>query len=164
MPFPPRLEVTAVLAGRGITDPDLGTYNQADRQIWQVRSPDRDPVTGQPRYPGLVNFRVEHYLSCTGRTDADDYDRKTTEILIVGRRHGCFDDALQAVTGAVDEAERQFAVAEVAELLAGNDTGPVPAPHPAIRTLMDRIDLLDTARQDPDRFTSACTNLRREGR
>ncbi|MEU2901039.1 hypothetical protein ACWC4E_32980 [Streptomyces sp. NPDC001273] len=164
VPFPPRPEVTAVLAGRGITDPDLGTYNKADRQIWQVRSPDREPATGQPRYPGLVNFRVEHYLSCAGRTDADDYDRKTTEILIAGRRHGCFDDAVQAVTDAVDEAERQFVVAEVADLLAGNDTGPVTAPHAAIRALVDRIDVLDAARQDPDRFRSACTTLRREGR
>ncbi|MEU9281496.1 hypothetical protein [Streptomyces sp. NPDC048341] len=164
VPFPPRPEVTAVLAGRGITDPDLGTYNRTDRQIWQVRSPDRDPTTGQPRYPGLVNFRVEHYLSCAGRTDADDYDRKTTEILIAGRRHGCFDDALGAVTDAVDEAERQFVVAEVAELLAGNDTGPVTAPHAAIRALVDRIDVLDTARQDPDTFRSACTTLGKEGR
>ncbi|MFG2961598.1 hypothetical protein ACGF5O_48800 [Streptomyces sp. NPDC048291] len=161
VPFPPRPEVTAVLAGRGITDPDLGTYNQTDQEIWQVRSPDRHPVTGKPRYPGLVNFRVEHYLSCAGRTDADDYDRKTTEILIAGRRHGCFDDALLAVTDVVDETERQFVVAEVAELLAGNDTGPVPAPHAAIRALVDRIDALDTARQDSDRFRAACTNLRK---
>lgn len=162
LPFPPRPEVTAVLAGRGITEPDLGTYNRTDRQIWQVRSPDRHPITGQPRYPGLVNFRVEHYLSCAGRIDADDYDRKTTEILIAGRRYGCFDDALQAVTQAVDEAERQFVVAEVAELLAGNDTGPVPAPHAAIRALVDRIDALDTARQDPDRFRAACEPLRKD--
>lgn len=164
VPFPPRPEVTAVLAGRGVTDPDLGTYNRTDRQIWQVRSPDLDPVTGQPRYPGLVNFRVEHYLSCAGRTDADDYDRKTTEILIAGRRHGCFDDALGAVADAVDEAERQFVVAEVAGLLAGNDTGPVTAPHAAIRALVDRIDVLDTARQDPGTFRSACTALGKEGR
>ncbi|WP_119581989.1 hypothetical protein [Streptomyces europaeiscabiei] len=164
VPFPPRPEVTAVLAGRGITDPDLGAYNRTDRQIWQVRSPDLDPVTGQPRYPGLVNFRVEHYLSCAGRTDADDYDRKTTEILIAGRRYGCFDDAAQSVADAVDEAERQFVVAEVAELLAGNDTGPVTAPHAAIRALVDRIDVLDTARQDPDHFRSACTPLGKEGR
>jgi hypothetical protein len=164
MPFPPRPEVTAVLAGRGITEPDLGTYNRADRQIWQVRSPDRDPVTGQLRYPGLVNFRVEHYLSCAGRTDADDYDRKTTEILIAGRWHHCFDDALQAVTDAVDETERQFVVAAVVELFAGNDTGPVPAPRAAIRALVDRIDALDTARQDPGRFRSACTPLRKDRR
>ncbi|MDX3025793.1 protein kinase family protein [Streptomyces acidiscabies] len=164
VPFPPRPEVAAVLAGRGVTDWDLGTYNQADQQIWQVRSPDRDPTTGQPRYPGMVNFRVEHYLSCAGRTDADDYDRKTTEILIAGRRHGCFDDALQAVTDVVDEAERRFAVAEVAELLDGNDTGPVPAPHAAIRALVERIDALDTARHDPGCFRSACTTLGKDGR
>ncbi len=164
VPFPPRPEVTAVLAGRGVTDPDLGTYNRTDRQIWQVRSPDRDPVTGLPRYPGLVNFRVEHYLSCAGLTDADDYDRKTTEILVAGRRHGCFDDALAAVADAVDEVERQFVVAEVAELLAGNDTGPVTAPRAAIRALVDRIDVLDTARQDPGTFRSACTTLGKEGR
>ncbi|MBQ0828094.1 hypothetical protein [Streptomyces tagetis] len=164
VPFSPRPEVTAVLAGRGITDPDLGTYNRTDRQIWQVRSPDREPATGQPRYPGLVNFRVEHYLSCAGRTDADDYDRKTTEILIAGRRLGCFDAAVQAVADAADEAERQFVVAEAAELLAGNDTGPVPAPRAAIRALVDCIDVLDAARQDPDRFRSTCTALRRDGR
>ncbi|KPI03002.1 hypothetical protein OK074_5152 [Actinobacteria bacterium OK074] len=164
VPFPPRPEVTAVLAGRGVTDPDLGTYNRTDQQIWQVRSPDLDPATGQPRYPGLVNFRVEHYLSCADRADADDYDRKTTEILIAGRRHGCFDEAVGAVADAVDEAERQFVVAEVAELLTGNDTGPVTAPHTAIRALVDRIDALDTARQDPDTFRSACTTLGKEGR
>lgn len=165
VPFPPRPEVTAVLVGRGVTDPDLGTYNRTDRQIWEVRSPDLDPTTGQPRHPGLVNFRVEHYLSCAGRSDADDYDRKTTEILIAGRRYGCFDDAVHAIANVVDEAERQFVVAEVAELLAGNDTGPVTAPHAAIRALVDRIDALDTARQDhPDRFRSACTLLREAGR
>ncbi|MFJ3946324.1 hypothetical protein [Streptomyces griseoaurantiacus] len=165
LPFPPRPEVAAVLAGRSVTTPDLGTYNRTDRQIWDVRSPDLDPTTGEPRYPGLIGFRVEHYLSCAGRPDADDYDRKTTEILIAGRQYGCFDDAVQAVADVVDEAERQFVVAEVAELLAGNDTGPVTAPHAAIRALVDRIDALDTARQDhPDRFRSACTLLRKAGR
>jgi hypothetical protein len=159
VPFEPRPEVTAVLAGRGITDPSLGCYNQADREIWQVRAPDVGSATGRRRYPGLVNFRVEHYLSCAGRADAGDYDRKTTEVLIAGRRYGCFDDALQAVADAADEVERQFVIAEVADLLDGNDTGPVTPPQPAIRALTDRIDLLDTARQDPDRFWSACTKL-----
>lgn len=155
VPFPARPEVTAVLAGRGITNPSLGCYNRADRQIWQVRAPDADPVTGRRRYPGLVNFRVEHYLSCAAHAGAGDYDRKTTEILIAGRAYGCFDDAVRAVADPVDELERQFVIAEVAGLLAGNDTGPVTPPYPQIRALTDRIDVLDAARHDPGRFLAA---------
>ncbi|MBO3736636.1 hypothetical protein [Actinoplanes flavus] len=162
VPFPPRPEVTAVLAGRGITTPGLGEYNRVDRQIWQVRAPDRDPLSGKIRYPGLVNFRVEHYLSCAGHDDPGDYDRKATEILIAAREHGCFDATVHALTVFVDEVERQFVTAEVADLLAGNDTEPVTPPYAAIRAFTDCIDVLDAARPDPGRFQAACATLLKE--
>lgn len=157
--FPQRPEVADVLRGRGVHRPSLGRYNRTDREIFDVRSPDSDPATGERRYPGLVNFRVEHYLSCAGFVDAGDYDRKTTEVLIAGRAHGCFDDALQVVTTAVDEVERQFVVAEFRDLLNGRNDGVISMPEREIHLLRGHIDELYSARDDGRRFSSVAGGL-----
>jgi hypothetical protein len=160
VPFPQRPEVAAVLRGRGITGPALGVYNRTDLEIFDVRSPDLEPLTGRRRYPGQVNFRVEHYLSCAGHYDADNYDRITTEVLIAARQHGCFDAALQIVTRAVDEVERKFVVAEFADALDGRRTdGGISPPDEEIRTLIGQLDALDTARADPGLFRTTCADL-----
>jgi hypothetical protein len=158
VPFPLRPEVAAVLLGRGVAEPTLGEYNSTDMEIFDVRSPDRHPLTGERRYPGLVNFRVEHYLSCAGRRDAGDYDRMTTEILIAARLHGCFEAALTIVTVAVDKVERRFAVGEFTDVLDGVTSTPAQE----IRTLTARLAALDAARADPEHFRTTCVALARE--
>lgn len=163
VPFPLRPELAAVLRGRGVTRPTLGLCNRTDLEILSVRSPDWDPRTGERRYPGLVNFRVEHYLSCAGSREADDYDRITTEVLISGRRHDCFDEALSVVTRAVDEIERRFAVNEIADILDGHRaSGLVSVPDAEIRTLTSRLGMLYAARADRGRFRAACAFLDRD--
>ena len=148
LPFPQRPEVADVLRGRGVPQPSLGQYNRTDTEIFDVRSPEDDPTTGGWRYPGLVNFRVEHYLSCAGRTDAGDFDRKTTEVLIAGRVHGCFEEVMRAVEENVDEVERLFVLAEFRDLLEGRTDGVITAPTVAIDRLVGRIDALYEARGD----------------
>jgi len=163
VPFPLRPELAAVLRGRGVTRPTLGQCNRTDLEILSVRSPDRVPQTGERRYPGLVNFRVEHYLSCAGSEEADDYDRITTEVLISGRRHDCFDEALIIVTRAADQVERRFAINEVADILDGHRlSGLVSAPEAEIRNLTSRLGMLYAARADRVRFRAACAFLARD--
>lgn len=158
--FPLRPEVADVLCGRGVTAPTLGHYNRTDLEIFDVRSPDVDPRTGERRYPGLVNFRVEHYLGCAGCTAAGDYDRMTTEILVAARRHGCFEAALAIVTEAADAVERRFVVNEFAHVLDGRAPHePVEAPATEIRTLIARLEALDAARGHPERFAATCAAL-----
>src|ERR1022692_70824 len=160
VPFKLRPEVAAVLRGRGITEPPLSVYNRTDLEIFDVRSPDLEPVTGRRRYPGQMNFRVEHYLSCAGHHRADDYDRIATEVLIAGRRHGCFESALQAVTMAVDAVERAFVVTEFADIIDGRSAdGAINPPTREIGVLTDRLEALDAVRTDRLRFRAMCAQV-----
>ncbi|HEX6872299.1 MAG TPA: hypothetical protein VF163_14470, partial [Micromonosporaceae bacterium] len=140
VPFPVRPELAAILRGRGTGTPTLGELNRQDRQVLEVRLPDTEPGTGRRRYPGLVNFRVEHYLSCAGRDDAAEYDRLTTEVLIAAKRSGEFELVLTRLTEAVDELEREFVLAEFDALLRGPDRAPARIPDAEVSSLVATID------------------------
>jgi hypothetical protein len=157
LPFPPRPEVAEVLRGRGITSPSVGVYNRTDLEILDVRLPDREPGSGRVRYPGQVNFRVEHYLSCAGRQDAGDKERRVTEVLIAARRHDCFDEAIEIIAHAVDAVEREFVVSEFRELLQGRLTGGlISPPEELISRLAAVIDTMYDARSDRSKFYAVC--------
>lgn len=160
VPFPLRPEVAAVLRGRGVTSPCLGLYNQTDLEIFDVRSPDLDPISQARRYPGSVNFRVEHYLSCAGNREAGDYDRKTTEVLIHARRYGCFEEALRVVSFAADALERRFVITEFSDVLGGRLTdGTVHVPHQEVQELTTLLDVLYAAKNDSEEFRTVCAGL-----
>ena len=146
-----------MLRGRGVTEPSFGEFNGADREFLGVRLPAVDPVTGRWRYPGQLGFRVEHYLSCAGDPEADEYDRMTTEILIAGRRHGCFDAVVGALTTVLDAVEREFVVAEFDQLLSGRDSPVIAPPKREIDALVTGIRRLYDARHDAAELRAGCT-------
>jgi len=138
LPFVKRPEVDALLEGRGLVDVKLGAYNRADMEIISVRSPDVDPATGQRRFPSDINFKVEHYLSCAGYDTSIDYERKTTEILIAGKRHDYFETVVQVLTRVIDRVENAFLTAEFEALLNA------PSPYCLIPPTRDVVALTQT--------------------
>jgi hypothetical protein len=156
LPFPMRPEVATVLNGRGVADPSLGEYNRTDLQFISVRSPDNDPANGRRRYPGQLGFRVEHYLSAALHADADDYDRMTTEILIAGKAHECFDVVFDTLTRSVDAVECAFVVAEFQHLLEGRPGAFVAPPTEEIDSLRGTIVRLYDGRNDADPIYELC--------
>jgi hypothetical protein len=155
LPFRMRPEVARVLHGRGVADPTLGEYNRTDLQFISVRSPDTDLSTGRRRYPGQLGFRVEHYLSAALYPDADDYDRMTTEILIAGRTHACFDGVFETLKRSVDAVECAFVVAEFQHLLDGRPDAFVPPPSREIAALRRTILRLYHAQKSAGALRSA---------
>lgn len=146
-PFPQRVEVADVLLTRGVSRPSEGTYNLVDLEILDVRLPDVDPETRRRRLPGLVGFRVEHYLSCAGVESAGDYDTRTTEVLIAARRAGCFDAVWRLVDDAVGCLERDFVVNDVLGILSRRGgVAPSPIPWTSVQQLTDLLDQLFAAR------------------
>lgn len=163
--FPPRPEVVAILAGKGITELQLGLYNQTDLEIYTIRSPYTDPSTGRRRYPGQVAFRVEHYLSCAGEHRATHYDRATTEVLMAARRANHFEAAFGVLERGVDAVERAFVLAEVRGLLNGDHRdGTITPPWAEIHQLTALLDELYAARDESDRLRAVCEGLAGTGR
>lgn len=140
LPFAPRPDVAAVLQGRGVKQVTLGAYNKLDREFMSVRLPDQDPMTQSRRYPGHIGFKVEHYLSCADNTHASDYERKTTEILIAAKQHGCFDQVVRLLTQFTSSVEGAFLQAEFLNMLRGGFSGNVPYPIQEVQNLTSVIN------------------------
>jgi hypothetical protein len=147
LPFPPRPEIADILKGRGIVGVTLGEYNRIDNAIINVRKPDNNPVTKERRYPGHLGFKVEQYLSCAGRPDAGDYDRKTTEVLITAQEQGCFDGIVQLLSELTDALEIAFLRAEFLGMLHGRFSSNIVAPQDEIDKLTSALDLFYDARE-----------------
>jgi hypothetical protein len=157
--FAQRPEVASILRGRGLRDVTLGLYNQTDLEIRSVRTPDTHPATGQRRFPGHLNFKIEHYLSCANYDDASDYDRQTTEILIAAKRHGCFDAIVDVLTQDTDDAEGEFIKAEFGGILDSPSVSRVMPPKNAVDNLVHTINALNESRERADDFRSLCRCL-----
>lgn len=142
LPFSPRPDIESVLRGRGIPAVTLGTYNRLDWDFISVRTPYIDPITGERRFPGRLGFKVEHYLSCAGDVDADDYDRKTTEVLIAARQHGCFNEVVALLASLTNKLESAFLKAEFTGIVEGGFSGQVVPPQEEIDQLIHTLDEL----------------------
>ncbi len=142
LPFSPRPDIASVLRGRGIQDVTLGAYNRLDWDFISVRTPYIDPITGERRFPGRLGFKVEHYLSCAGDVDASDYDRKTTEVLIAARRHGCFNEVVALLASLTSKLESAFLKAEFVGIMEGGFSGQVVPPQEEIDQLVHTLDKL----------------------
>lgn len=141
LPFPPRPDIADILQGRGINAVSLGTFNTLDREIMGVRSPDYDPHTQVRRFPGHLGFKVEHYLSCAGSTDASDYDRKTTEVLIAAKQQGCFDDIVTLLDNMTTALESAYLKTEFMHILQGGFSGAITPPSQEINALKQILDV-----------------------
>lgn len=159
LPFAQRPEVASVLVGRGVSEPPLGLYNRTDLEIRSVRRPDVDPLTDRDRFPGQLNFKIEHYLSCGNYDDAGDYDRKTTEVLIAAKRHGCFDAVVDVLTRLTNWVEGAFVQAEFESLIKAGRVSLVIPSEEAIGSLVRTIDTLYESRESPDDFLTSCDLL-----
>jgi len=157
--FAQRPEVASILLGRGLRDVTLGTYNRTDLEIMSVRAPYTNSVTRQRRFPGHLNFKLEHYLSCANYDDASDYDRKTTEILIAAKRHGCFDAIVDVLTQVIDWVEGDFIKAEFEGLLDNPSRARVLTPRHAVDTLVHTVNALYESRARADDFRSLCRRM-----
>lgn len=156
--FPQRPEVADILKGRGIHDVTLGKYNQTDREMMNARIPDIDPQTRKRGFPGHLNFKVEHYLSCAGYQNAGDYERKTTEILIAAKQYECFNSIVLLLTEATDIVESAFLKTEFDYILDNKSTEWVIPPKQSIKILTHTIDSFYQSRKDKKAFQnlSAC--------
>lgn len=142
LPFSPRPDIASVLHGRGIRAVTLGAYNRLDWDFISVRTPYIDPITGERRFPGRLGFKVEHYLSCAGDVDAGDYDRKTTEVLIAARQHGCFNEMVALLASLTNKLESAFLMAEFTGIMEGGFSGQVVPPQEEIDQLVHMLDKL----------------------
>jgi hypothetical protein len=159
--FPRRPEVRDILHGRKLHMVTLGIYNQTDKEMLQARIPDINPINGERRFPGHLNFKVAHYLgSCADYNDAADYERKTTEILIAAKRNNCFDEAVLLLAEATDRLESVCVETEFTNILEGNLERNVPAPPSAAETLVHIIDSLYDVREKKIQFRDLCLRLK----
>jgi hypothetical protein len=168
LPFAPRQEIAALLRGRGLHDITLGAYNQADLELLNVRAQHVDPRTGRRRFPGHLNYKIEHYLSCTdiehylncaGYGDADDYDRKVTEILVSANHHGCFIPVVDVLAQATDRFENACMKGEFEGILEGPSMCRWAPPLYAVDALVHVVDLLYHARECVEDFRHLCDCL-----
>ena len=141
LPFPKRPEVADVLEGRGIRDASLGTYNQVDSEMLNARIPHKSCVLDQYEYPGRINFKVEHYLSCAGY-DGRGYERKVTEILIAAKKSDCFAPVVAVLNEVANRAEAAHLRAEFEDILQGRGFEPSVPSKLDIDSLVDTIDSL----------------------
>lgn len=158
--FPQRPEVADILKGRGIHDVALGKYNQTDWDMMNARIPDIDPLTGERRFPGHLNFKVEHYLSCAGYQNAGDYERKTTEILIAAKRYDCYNTIVALLTEAADIVESAFLKTEFDYILDNKSTEWIIPPKQPIRMLTHTIDSFYRSRKDKKTFQNLSARWR----
>ena len=115
---------------------------------------------GKRRLVWLVGFRVEHYLSCAHVETDDDYDYRTTEILIAARRANCFDAVWRVLDEAAGRLEREFVVSEFLSALTRRGSESLTeVPVPEVRALTSVIDTLYAQRNDPATLRSLAEDL-----
>lgn len=142
LPWPPRTEIAAILAGRGIDQVATGLFNRLDQALRAIRSPRRDSRTGDLARPGLLGFRIEHYLSLSNGIDSDDYDRKASEVLLAALESGvqAMLDMARDLGGWADLLEDAVVIAEFDAILASGHSASMRYPEREARALTDAID------------------------
>jgi len=142
LPWPPRVEVAALLSGRGIDHVATGAFNRLDQALLAIRSPRRQPRTEELARPGILGFRVEHYLSLSDGIDSNDYDRKTSEVLLAALPSGvqAMLDVARELGASADRLEDAVMLAELDALLASGHSARMRYPKREARALTDAID------------------------
>ena len=154
LPFVPRVEIAAVLTERGIEHVSIGMFNRLDQQVREVRRPRVDPATGRLVRPGLLGFRVEHYLSLSADIDCSDYDRKTTEVLLAAHAHGRLIEAFRCLSTYVDRLEAAIIVREFDAILTAGNSQCFQYPEREAESLCSAINALSRCADSPSGFES----------
>ncbi|HPH98011.1 MAG TPA: hypothetical protein PK613_19170 [Anaerolineaceae bacterium] len=156
LPFVPRPDIFDILRGRGIEQINLGDYNTIDHSILAVRIPYNDPFTKSLVFPGHIGFKVEHYLSCAGYANAGDYDRKTTEILIAAKIHGCFEKVVRLLLFLANSVEIAYIKREFLDILSGGFSGNLAPPKQEIGNLINALDVFYQTRESGEAYRDLC--------
>lgn len=154
LPFAPRAEIAALLAGRGIEQVSVGMFNRLDKQVLEVRRPRVDPDTDRLVRPGLLGFRVEHYLSLSADIDCSDYDRKTTEVLLAAHANGRLIEAFLCLSTYVDRLEAAIIAREFDAILTDGNSRLLGYPEREAQSLCGAINALYVSGDSPSDFTS----------
>jgi len=120
--------------------------------------PDSDSA-GRIRFPSDLNFKVEHYLSCSDYEAPSDYDRKTTEILIAAKRHDCFDTLVMLLSRATARVENAFLKAEFEGILNNERGYNLIPPRRSVEALVRILDVLDRSRESATGFRQDIAQL-----
>lgn len=143
LPHAPRAELAAVLAGRGVSEPvGVGMFNRLDKSVYEVRRPRSRVSDGRTILPGLLGFRVEHYLSLSPNFDGAEYDRRTTEALLAAHAADRLFAVFDLLWTCLAELEAAILVREFEAILRDGDSRSLNYPSEEARTLCDMIDRL----------------------
>ena len=113
-----RPDITAILKARELKDVKEGYVNSLDKQIINIRKPYVDDHANKIFYPGVIGFKVEHYLSCAGDAYADDYERKLTEVLIASKDLGYLKLLVPKLINKTENIENVLVRLEFQEILS----------------------------------------------
>ncbi|WP_053764353.1 nucleotidyltransferase domain-containing protein [Leptospirillum ferriphilum] len=142
----PKREVMDILAGMGNTNPTLGAYNMAEREMLEVRF----PFTGHDgivRLPLHTSFKIDHYLGA-------EYDRKTTESFMNARKCDLLDRVVDTLNNDLQRVENRLILAQFTSRLFedGNGVEVSMEPSQLFSELRKAIDFIHECGSDRDRL------------
>lgn len=151
----PKREVIDILAGRGNTNPTLGDYNAAEREMLGVRF----PFTGHDeivRFPLHTSFKIDHYLGA-------EYDRKTTEAFMNARKYNLLDRVVDILNNDLRRGENRLVLAQFTSRLyedeGGSGVDASKGSSQLFSELRKTIDLIHGCGADQDRLLNTIGRL-----
>ena len=156
LPFKPRTELAALLSGRWASHPlTIGAFNRLDKLVYNIRRPRTSDIDGETFRPGLLGFRVEHYLSLSEDFDSAAYDRKTTEVLIRANTSGSLFEVYKLLWTQLEELETMILVREFEAILKEGSSRKLRYPFQQAALLCHTIDQLAEG-ASPQSFAEKC--------
>lgn len=138
--FKVREEICAVAKAQGRWPLTLGEFNCLDFEFMRIRSPQTDRASNLIVRPGLVGFKVEHYLSLSANVDSHEYDRMVTEIFLAQTLEEDFFLAFHFLMDQVLRLETSIVASEFAGILKEGHGDSFLFPMREARLLCDAID------------------------
>ena len=156
LPFTPRMELAALLSGLGVSDPiTVGAFNRLDKLVYDVRRPRIGNIDGETFHPGLLGFRVEHYLSLSEGFDSAAYDRMTTDVLLRANSSGSLFEVYKLLWAQLEELETMVLVREFEAILREGSSRNIKYPVQQAALLCRTIDQL-AGGASPEAFAAEC--------
>ena len=155
--FRKRKEVIDIFGKHNINT--LGDYNTKDMEIIRAREIYMDRTTNKYKFPGLLGFKIEHYLSCLGYLDAKKYEDKLTEILIFSMNYNCRAKIVNFIEKLVNKLEGSFLETEFYNIMNGREiTINSEYSYHIAKNLMEIINTFHMARYHKEIFEALLKN------